>query len=545
VGVFCAALLIRLLHLQQIHLNDPFFHIPAVDGRLYHEWAIALAGGDFAADDVLILGPLYPYFMAAVYFVYGPNMLALKLLQAVIGALDCLLVAHLARQYFEPRVALFAAATAAFYGMLIFYGGTVMVVNLQVMLILLALIAVTRALREPTARRWGLAGAVIGASVVARQTALLFVPIIVAWLFVDLRERLAVGRRVQLAAAFALGLALLILPFTVRNYVAAGDLVLINSTGGANLYMGNNARSDGSWIPPHFPGQRVDNPLAMRSAFTRAAEAEAGRPLRPSEVSSFWMGRAIAYCLSAPGDWLMLEGRKLLLFFNAREIWNNRSHDISRDFSWVLRLPLLGYGVIAPLGLLGVALSVKRWRELFPLYAMGVTYLMAGLMFFVLSRYRIPIVPILMIFASYAAWRIVDAFRARDTRALTLAISGLLVLAALVNRDMGSENLYKAHFNVGNKYRALERWDEAIDSYGRSLAISPGFISAHNNLALAYEGAERVQEATETWRAVLAWSRKHGDTRRAERAVRHLQALGFDVTVMAGDGPADDGEAGE
>jgi tetratricopeptide (TPR) repeat protein len=120
-----------------------------------------------------------------------------------------------------------------------------------------------------------------------------------------------------------------------------------------------------------------------------------------------------------------------------------------------------------------------------------------------------------------------------------------MLFTALVNRDMGSENLYKAHFNVGNKYRALERWDEAIDSYGQSLSISPGFISAHNNLALAYEGADRLQEATETWRIVLAWSRKHGDTSRAERAVRHLQALGSDVSATAGEAPADGRETGE
>ena len=36
------ALALRLLHLLEIQANDPFFTIPAVDGRLYHAQAQAL-----------------------------------------------------------------------------------------------------------------------------------------------------------------------------------------------------------------------------------------------------------------------------------------------------------------------------------------------------------------------------------------------------------------------------------------------------------------------------------------------------------------------
>ena len=50
----------------------------------------------------------------------------------------------------------------------------------------------------------------------------------------------------------------------------------------------------------------------------------------------------------------------------------------------MLRLPLLRYGVVAPLGLLGIALSARRWRALFPLHAMLGVYLAAALVFFVL-----------------------------------------------------------------------------------------------------------------------------------------------------------------
>ena len=121
----------------------------------------------------------------------------------------------------------------------------------------------------------------------------------------------------------------MIAPFTIHNYRASGDFVLVNNTGGANLYMGNNAYTDGTWMPPRI-GRRVDNPIAMREAFTRAAEAGAGRALRPSEVSAFWAREALAFVAAQPGRWLALELRKLALFFNAREVWNIRAIEIER-----------------------------------------------------------------------------------------------------------------------------------------------------------------------------------------------------------------------
>src|SRR5207249_1101386 len=130
------------------------------------------------------------------------------------------------------------------------------------------------------------------------------------------------------------------------------DFMLVNATGGANLYMGNNPYTDGTWVPPRI-GSRVDNPLAMREAFTRTAEARSGRALSPAEVSAFWARESLAFIAADPGRWLALELRKLALFLNAREVWNIRAIAVERDFSAVLRLPLFRFGAVAPLGLLG------------------------------------------------------------------------------------------------------------------------------------------------------------------------------------------------
>jgi tetratricopeptide (TPR) repeat protein len=523
-AIFAVALGLRLLHLRELQVNDPFFTIPAVDGRLYHAQAQAIAKGDFG-EGVLFLGPFYPWLMAGIYKVVGPNLFVLKQLQAALGAIDCLLIAWLTRLHFGRAAALVAAGVAAVYGMLVFYGGTVMIVNVMVPLVLASAIFVTLALRDPSVLRFGLAGVVVGGAVLGRQTMLLYALVVFAWLFYALRERVPAVRRLQLAAGFGLGVALLVLPFTARNYVLGDDFVLLNSTGGISLYMGNNERANGAWVPPALGG-RADNPKAMRTLFRLAAEKETGRELKASEVSSYWSARARGYALDHPGDWLRLELRKLLFFWNAREIWNNRSIDVSRDFSWVLRLPLVSFAVLAPFAMLGMGLAASGWRERFPLYAVVACYFGAGMIFFVLSRYRMPMVPVAMCFAGYAGVRLVAMARERRWQSLAFALGWLVVLGILVNRDMGRENLFMAHFNVGNKYRDLGRYEEAIESYDKSLAINGGFISTHNNLALAYEGAGRHDEAVGRWEHVLAWAHQKGDPQLFERAARHLRGLG-------------------
>ncbi|TMA34811.1 MAG: tetratricopeptide repeat protein [Deltaproteobacteria bacterium] len=522
--ILLAAAALRIAHLREIAAHDPFFALHDVDSALYDAWARRILAGLAPDDGVLFLGPLYAYFMALVYAIGGATPAAVKAVQCALGVASVALVGLLARECFDRRTALVAAAIAAGYEMLIFYSGTLLVVNIQVPLVLLLVWLSVRALRDPTPVRWLACGLLCGLCALARQTDLLFAPALLAGLFALRPGGLAAPQIARIAALFAAGVAVLIAPFTIHNYRASGDFVLVNNAGGANLYMGNNAYTDGTWVPPRI-GRRVDNPIAMREAFTRAAEAGAGRELRPSEVSAFWAREALAFVAAEPGRWLALELRKLALFFNAREVWNIRAIEIEREFSAVLRLPLLRFGAVAPFGLLGIALSARRWRALFPLHAMLAVYLVAALIFFVLARYRLPCVPLLFVFAGYALVWLWDAARARRVRALALAGIACLGLTAFAHLPTGEDSLHMAWYNLGNKYLELARWDDAIASYEKSIAIRPRFISSRNNLALAYERAGRHDDAIRAWRDVLAWSVGHGEPARAERARRHLEGL--------------------
>ncbi len=526
-AAICAvALLLRLWNVQQLYAHDPFFAWPSVDERMYHEWAQAIAAGDWWGDQVFLNGPLYPYLLAGLYALQGPSLLAAKVAHALLGTLTCALTWWVGRRLFAPAVALGAAALVAASRILIFYDSTLVVDALTVPLALLAVGAVRVAADRPSAGRWLAAGAAVGLGALARPNALILGALCGAWAGWALRER-ATTARLGWLAAYALGALLWVAPVAWRNYAVGGDFVPITYSGGMNLFLGNNPDANGSFgVPSIFPRSAADDPWEQREMFQRAAEQSEGRPLRPSEVSRFWSAQALRFAREYPAQWALLLWRKLELATNAFEPWNIRSLTITREFSAVLRLPLVGFGLLAPLAVAGLALTAARWRELVPLYALLATVLATLLVFFVLARYRLPAIPVLALFASAGVGDGVRRVRDGSPRAVGAALAAAAIAAVWVHRGVVRDDLSIAYYNLGNRYKDLADWPRAIESYRRVLEARPNYVSAHNNLALVFEATgEHDADARIAWERVRELAAAQGLVAHVERAERHLRAL--------------------
>lgn len=524
--VCAAAFGLRVWNLGELAAHDPFFERPSVDARMYHEWAQQIAGGDWVGEGVFLNGPLYPYALGLLYALFGPSLWVAKLAQALLGTASVALTWAIGRRLFSPGVALGGAALLGASAMPIFYEGTLVVANLLLPLGLLALWAVIEARRQPGAWRWAVAGIAVGMGALARPNLLLLGALCAGWAWFALGEH-ARGRRARWLAAYALGALLCIAPVTLRNLVVGGDFVPITYAGGLNLFVGNNPDSDGSFrVPGIFPRSAADDPWEQRAIFRAYAEQFEGRALRPSEVSRFWSGQALRFARERPADWLRVMGRKLALSISGFEAWNIRSITLTRDFSAVLRLPLVEFAWLAPLALLGIWLGAARWRELVPLYALLATVFATMWIFFVLSRYRIPAYPALALFASFGlaeSWR---RLRGGAAKSLIVPIVAALALAIAGRAAPASEDLSIAYYNLANSYRSAGDWTRAVDAYQEALERRPEYVSSHNNLALTYEAMGREEEARRAWRRVRELARAQGLPAHVERAERHLAELG-------------------
>ena len=140
-------------------------------------------------------------------------------------------------------------------------------------------------------------------------------------------------------------------PVVARNYSVDGGFYLTTSQFGSNFYIGNNPNADGTYASIRF-GRGA--PEFERLDAKEVAEESVGRTLSPSEVSSFWTGRALGYITSQPVSWLKLTGRKILLLFNRTEMLDTESQESYAEFSTPLRM--LGWvGALRPAGAAGAS----------------------------------------------------------------------------------------------------------------------------------------------------------------------------------------------
>ena len=124
-GVFCLALGLRVWHLLALR-RSPFFDVLMGDSLGYDAWARRIAAGDWMGGDVFYQAPLYPYFLGILYAAGSDDLLIVRMAQAVVGSLACVLLALAAGRFLSSRTAGIAAGVMlAAYAPAIFHDGLI------------------------------------------------------------------------------------------------------------------------------------------------------------------------------------------------------------------------------------------------------------------------------------------------------------------------------------------------------------------------------------------------------------------------------------
>jgi tetratricopeptide (TPR) repeat protein len=508
--VFAVAFLLRAIYISQVR-HTPFFYTLGLDARYYDEWANRIAGGE-GRREAFFMSPLYPYFLAAIYKLFGRDLLLVRFIQAGLGSLSAVLAYVIGARVFDRRVGVVAGLVTACYGALIFYDGAVLLEPLLVLVcqLMLLLLLAADSTRRPLAYLG--AGVLLGLAAVGRATVLVFVPIAMLWIWLDrgedgarARPRQAVtgaDRRVRLRAAalLLLGAALVVVPIAVRNYVVSNDFVLLTSNGGLNFYLGNSEISTGGCVASQGHDMVADPPGAW------IAEKALGRKLKASEISAYWYSGAKRFIGEHPGAWLKLLVRKLSFAMSSYEVPQLEYYDFQKQYSPLLSLPLPAFGVVAPLGLVGFWLSFRRRRArlLTLFFAM---YIFTIVAFFVVDRYRLPAVPPLIVGASFGlfeTWRLV---RGRAWRALAGVAGALVVLFCLVNANIyhidKRRSLAQPHFRLGIVYGERGDVGRAIAEYVKSVELDPYYPKSYLNLGALLSETGRRDEAKKAFRSAV------------------------------------------
>ncbi len=496
-AIFLIALVLRVIYVLQARAN-PQFDAPIIDPGFHDEWAWQMATGTREHSGPFFRAPLYPLFLAAVYAIGGHNFLLPRLLQAILGSASCVLIYLIGARLFSRATGFAAGLGGALYWIFIYFDNELLIPVLFVFLTLSFFYTLIRALEDRPAAStaaqgigsqsslasimWlsAASGAFYGLAAIARPNIMIFLPAL-AWAFYRGVKRSFPPRGVT---AFALAALIPIGAVTAHNVIAGGDFVIVASQGGVNFYIGNNEQSDGR--SAIVPGTRPDWWGGRRFDTIRIAEREEGRSLKDSEVSAYWFREGLRFIAGHPWQWLKLTVRKFALFWSAPEIGNNSSINYLRSYAPIMRLPFLGFGLIAPLAIAGIYLALRRRRKEMILPLLFIILYMTGVVaFFVCARYRVPVIPFLLIFAGYAVTESVALFKKGERAKLLPALGVLALVAYAVNVKALSlpENIALAKFRDGVAWRQKGRVAEAERAFRDALRLNPGLTAARGNLA--------------------------------------------------------------
>jgi len=495
-AVFALALSARLYYLHEIRAS-PLFTAPVVDARTYTEEGRYLSAVSFAGRPAPFWQPpLYPVLLGVLFASAGDDLYLPRLIQAVIGALVCVLICLLGYRVFGAGIGLGAGFAAALYGPLIYFGGELLPTLLACCLNLLVLLLV---IGKGGWTRWLAAGVLLGLSALAVANVLLFAPALLGYLY--WRQR-----RLRPPAFLLLGCALVIAPVAYRNWAVGGDLVLISHNAGINFYIGNNADYEQTTRirPGRDWAELVERP-----------ERRAGIE-QPSAKSRYFFAQSWQYITSEPLDFTGLLAYKGYLFLRGDEIPRNRDLYFARNDSSLLSILLwkkglaFPFGLVAPLALLGLFAFLRTSESpegrLLALFV--ACYALSVVLFFVTGRYRLPAVPVLLLFAACG----VRTLWHRPWPAL-VACAALLVFCNVATGAMDREGNAHEHYYLGYAYEERDMPAHAARHYGRAIARAPNFAEPLLALAALHAEAERYGKAIDLYRRYLKTQSNDVDVR--------------------------------
>ncbi len=498
-GALLLALVLRALYLFQIH-GHPLFSVLTGDPAVYYARALGILSGVTVPDHAFFHScPFYPFVLAGFARITS-SMDIVRAMQSLVGAASVILIFELGKLTVGRSAGIVAAFLAAIYVPFIFFEGELLEISLVLAFLEGTLILLL--LARMRSSRWlsALAGVLLGLAALGKPNLLLFAPIGAVWLYVTAltkRRRAAIMGIVFFTAA-----GVTILPATIHNYRSSGDLIPVSSNGGINLFIGNHPGAPGVFQVP--PEMRFD----LRLASKEVAERSTGRPLSDGEVSDYWAGQAFRFAKSYPNAWTRQIGRKFALFWNHFEIPNHYDMNFVKRFAPVLRNPIGTFAVLAPLGILGLVLASVRRKRTGLLIAFAVTFMVSVIPFFVTARYRLAIVPVLLVGAGFAVTEIISMVRKRSWKALVAAGILLALLTAGINVDILEFGNAQMHNTLGAILGSRGDFEAAAAEFELALDENPRDLSARYNAGLALIELGRLDEAAvHLRRAVIAHPR--------------------------------------
>lgn len=489
--LFFAALAIRLLYVASV-ADAPFVQILQTNPQRYHVWASLILGGQ-APQPPFDQAPGYPYLLASIYALAGASPQTAMVFQAFLDSVSCVFILLGAQRLFGASAGVIAGAMAALCSPLIYFTGEILPATSH-------LAALSGAVTASLYGYWWPAGMLWGAATALRLESLLGLPILGLYAWRKSHRRAA--------AAVTLPALTVLLALTIWSSVINAQPTPPLYGSGLNLWLGNNPHADG--VSPFVSGRMV----AIAERIKQLSQSQ------PLVADALFRRRAVQMWRDYPRESLALWWRKLRWTFTARELPNTSDIDWQHSYSWMYRNPVLplSFGIVLISACTAAPLLRGRWWVLSPLLAGPLIALTVCLATFTNARFRLPMLPSLLILGGAGLDHLAILARRRAWRdtALPGALLAVVVGAWLAYSDpygVWSYTVPQLDVNAGVAERQVGHFDVAVTYLRRALKSTPEDPIAWVHLALALEQSGDRHGAAEAYLEGLTRSGDSTDLR--------------------------------
>lgn len=388
------------------------------DERAYAEIARHLARGDGYVSDSYRANPGLPVYLSLVFRFFGENLLLARLGQCVAGGLTCALLYRIGARLAGEPAGIASGFLLAVYPPHIYLSG---VFYAECLLVFWGALAVYLAVCSigggPNVWLALLTGVALGLAALTRSVLAVWIPCVcVAWLY---EAKDAWRKRLFLCAMLLIGSAATILPWTVRNYFVFRRFVPVSSAFGTLLWQANNPLSTGAHSDWYLsPKSMMETGLmeqlpAEKRLIVEQQYKDVNKRVEEltSTLGDHYLASdqvlaplAIHYIGLHPGQTLTRSLRRLRsLFsaFSATQTTNEHTRSSYKNVAAICFYPLLILGVC------GMWFGLAKRRTLALLYlAVVPLVIVLTLVPGTQTRYRLPLDPYLIVFASLALVRL-------------------------------------------------------------------------------------------------------------------------------------------
>jgi hypothetical protein len=380
-GALVLAVALRLIFSLGYWTGKPLTH----DEREYLALATSIADGrGFTYPDDHATGTGQRFSRAPGYAVFLAALGArqseatprrVQIVQGALGTLVVWLIAALARRAAGTRASVVAAYVAASYPPLVWLSSYVFSEALYMPLALgciLLLDMIGNPSREETDRwnPWWMtvaAGVLAGTAALVRSAMTAFLPLAALWLIYRGRLRHAV--------LLGVVVALIVVPWGIRNLNTHGRLILVAADGGVTFWTGNHPLAIGE-------GDLAANPQIKREEIL-FRQAHPG--LTAEQLEPLYYQDAMRHITNHPGWWLALLARKL--FYTFVPIGPSYTLHSTK----YLIATVVPYAVLLPFAVVGVGRLIRQGHVV-PLLLLALSSVITAVLFLPQERFRIPAV---------------------------------------------------------------------------------------------------------------------------------------------------------